>query len=61
MIKNSYLKVQQTIPNGLHEINSKALVIILSDSDSAFKGDNRNEDKYSQKLLSDNYAALDSD
>jgi hypothetical protein len=31
--------------SGLHEINSKALVIIMSDSDSAFKSDNINEDK----------------
>ncbi len=28
----------------LHEFNNKALVIVMSDSDSALKGDNRNED-----------------
>jgi hypothetical protein len=31
--------------SGLHEFNSKALVIIMSDSDSAFKGNNRSEDQ----------------
>ncbi len=30
--------------SGLHEFNEKALVIIMSDSDAAFRGDNRDED-----------------
>ena len=42
--------------SGLHEFNKKALVIIMSDSDSAFKGDDRNEDQNFQKILSDNNA-----
>ena len=37
----------------------KALVIIMSDSDSAFKGDDRNEDQNFQKILSDNNAVLE--
>jgi hypothetical protein len=45
--------------SGLHEFNSKALVIIMSDSDSAFKGDNRNEEQNFQKILSDNNAVLE--
>ena len=45
--------------SGLHEFNSKALVIIMSDSDSAFKGDNRSEDQNFQKILSDNNAVLE--
>ncbi len=43
----------------LHEFNSKALVIIMSDSDSAFKGNDRNEDQNFQKILSDNNAVLE--
>jgi hypothetical protein len=39
--------------SGLHEFNKKALVIIMSDSDSAFKGDDRDEDQNFQKTLSD--------
>jgi hypothetical protein len=31
--------------SGLHEFNKNALVIIMSDSDSAFRRDNRDEDK----------------
>jgi hypothetical protein len=38
--------------SGLHEFNSKALVIIMSNSDSAFKGDNRDENQNFQKVLS---------
>jgi len=45
--------------SGLHEFNSKALVIIMSDSDSAFKGESRNEDQNFQKILSDNNAVLE--
>ena len=30
--------------SGLHEFNSKPLVIIMSDSDSAFKGNDRQEE-----------------
>jgi hypothetical protein len=45
--------------SGLHEFNSKALVIIMSDSDSAFKGDNRSEDQNFQKILSNNNAVLE--
>jgi hypothetical protein len=45
--------------SGLHEFNSEALVIIMSDSDSAFKGDNRNEEQNFQKVLSDNNAVLE--
>ncbi len=30
----------------------------MSDSDSAFKGDNRSEDQHFQKILSDNNAVL---
>ncbi len=37
--------------SGLHEFNSKALVIIMSDSDTAFWGD---EDQIFQKILSNN-------
>ena len=45
--------------SGLHEFNKKALVIIMSDSDSAFKGDDRDEDQNFQKILSDNNAVLE--
>jgi hypothetical protein len=45
--------------SALHEFNSKALVIIMSDSDSACKGDNRSEDQNFQKTLSDNNAVLE--
>jgi hypothetical protein len=31
--------------SGLHEFHSKALVIIMSDSNAAFQGDIRDEDK----------------
>ncbi len=36
-----------------------ALVIIMSDSDSAFSGNNRDEDQIFQKLLSSNNAVLE--
>ncbi len=36
--------------SGLHEFNSNALVIIKSDSDSAFKGNGRSEDQNFQKI-----------
>ena len=45
--------------SGLHEFNKKALVIIMSDSDAAFKGDDRDEDQNFQKILSDNNAVLE--
>lgn len=45
--------------SGLHEFNSKALVIIMSDSDSAFKGENREEEQNFQKVLSNNNAVLE--
>ena len=45
--------------SGLHEFNSKALVIIMSDSDSAFRGDNRDKDQNFQKILSNNNAVLE--
>ncbi len=45
--------------SGLHEFNSKALVIIMSDSDSAFKGENREEEQNFQKVLSSNNAVLE--
>jgi hypothetical protein len=45
--------------SGLHEFNSKALVIIMSDSDSEFKGDSHDEEKNCQKVLSDNNAVLE--
>ena len=45
--------------SGLHEFNKKALVIIMSDSDSVFKGDGRDEDQNFQKILSDNNAVLE--
>ena len=35
--------------SGLHEFNSKALVIIMSDSDAAFRGDNRDENQIFKK------------
>ncbi len=45
--------------SGLHEFNCKALVIIMSDSDSAFKDDNRSEDQNFQKILRDSNAVLE--
>ena len=45
--------------SGIHEFNKNALVIIMSDSDSAFKGDNRDEDQNFQKILSNNNAVLE--
>jgi hypothetical protein len=45
--------------SGLHEFSSKALVIIMSDSDSAFKADNRDEEQNFQRVLSDNNAVLE--
>ncbi len=35
--------------SGIHELNKDALVIIMSDSDTAFRGDNRDEDQSFQK------------
>ena len=45
--------------SGLHEFNSNALVIIMSDSDSAFKGANRSDEQNFQKILSNNNAVLE--
>ena len=45
--------------SGLHEFNKKALVIIMSDSDAAFRGDSRNEEQNFQKVLSNNNAVLE--
>jgi hypothetical protein len=45
--------------SGWHEFNKKALVIIMSDSDSAFKGDDRDEEQNFQKVLSENNAVLE--
>ena len=45
--------------SGLHQFNKEALVIIMSDSDSAFKGDDRDEEQNFQKVLSDNNAVLE--
>ena len=45
--------------SGLHEFNKKALVIIMSDSDSAFKGSDRDYDQNFHKVLSDNNAVLE--
>ncbi len=43
----------------LHEFNSKALVIIISDSDAAFQRNNHDEDQNFQKILSNNNAVLE--
>ena len=45
--------------SGLHQFNKEALVIIMSDSDSAFKGDDRDEEQNFQKVLSDNNTVLE--
>jgi hypothetical protein len=45
--------------SGLHEFNKNALVIIMSDSDSAFIGNDRDEDQNFQKILSNNNAVLE--
>jgi hypothetical protein len=36
--------------SGLHKFNKEALVIIMCDSDSAFKGDDRGEEQNFQKV-----------
>jgi len=46
--------------SGIHEYNKDVLCVIMSDSDSAFKGDNRDENQNFQKVLSDNNAVLES-
>jgi hypothetical protein len=38
--------------SGLHEINKNVLVIIMRDSDTAFRGDNGDEDQNFPKMLS---------
>jgi hypothetical protein len=45
--------------SGSHEFNKNALVIIMSDSDAAFRGDNRAEDQNFQKKLSNKNAVLE--
>ena len=45
--------------SGLHQFNIRALVIIRSDSDSAFQGENRNEEEIFQNILDDNNAVLE--
>ena len=45
--------------SGLHKFNKEAFVIIMSDSDSAFKGDDRGEEQNFQKELSENNAVLE--
>jgi hypothetical protein len=45
--------------SGLHKFIKEALVIIMSDSDSAFKGDDRDEEQNFQKVLSNNNAVLE--
>ncbi len=45
--------------SGIHEFDKNALVIIMSDSDSAFQGNNRDEDQNFQKILSNSNAVLD--
>ena len=45
--------------SGFHQFNKEALVIIMSDSDSAFQGDDRDEEQNFQKVLSDNNAVLE--
>ncbi len=41
--------------SGLHKFDKEPSVIIMSDSDSAFQGDKRNE----EKILDDEYAELE--
>ncbi len=43
----------------MHEFNKNALVIIMSDSDSAIRGDNRDGDQNFQKILGNNNAVLE--
>ena len=45
--------------SGIHEFNKRVLCIIMSDSDSAFKGSGRDYDQNFQKVLSDNNAVLE--
>jgi hypothetical protein len=46
--------------SGIHNYNKDLLCIIMSDSDSAFRGDNRDDEQNFQKVLSDNNAVLES-
>jgi len=46
--------------SGIHQFNKDVLCIIMSDSDSAFKGGNRDEEQNFQKVLYDNNAVLES-
>ncbi len=45
--------------SGIHDFIKDALVIIISDSDSSFWGDNRDKDHFFQKMLSNNNAVLE--
>jgi hypothetical protein len=45
--------------SGIHEFNNNALVIFMSDSDSALRGENRDEDKKIQKILSNSSAVFE--
>ncbi len=45
--------------SGLHKFNKEALVIIMSDSDSALQGDDRGEEQNFQKVLSENNTVLE--
>ena len=45
--------------SGIHDFNKDVLCIIMSDSDSAFRGDDREEDQNFQKVLSNNNAVLE--
>jgi hypothetical protein len=45
--------------SGIHEFYKNALVFIMSDSDSAFGGNNRDDDQNFQNKLSNNNAVLE--
>ncbi len=45
--------------SGIHEFNKNALCIIMSNSDSACKGGNGDEDQNFPKMLSNNNAVLE--
>ena len=46
--------------SGIHEFNKDVLCIVMSDSDGAFKGDDRAEEQNFQRVLTDNNAVLES-
>jgi hypothetical protein len=45
--------------SGIHDFNKDVLCIIMSDSDSAFRGDDRSEEQNFQKVLYDNNAVME--